>query len=122
MIPGMGRMNPRQMKQAMKRLGISTDEIKDVEEVVIRTSDKEYVIKDAAVTMMNMQGQTTFQVVGEAQIADRSSASAEPASTIPPEDIELVMGQTGCSEDKAKAVLKECNGQPAEAILKIMSS
>ena len=46
MMPGMGRgVNPRQMKQAMKRMGISQEEMQGVEEVVIRTADKEYVIK-----------------------------------------------------------------------------
>jgi len=40
MIPGMGRgTNPRQMKQMMKRLGITTEEIENVEKVIIRTAD-----------------------------------------------------------------------------------
>ncbi|HKZ64573.1 MAG TPA: NAC domain-containing protein, partial [Thermoplasmata archaeon] len=33
MVPG-GRMNPKQMKQMMKRLGIEQEEIAGVEEVV----------------------------------------------------------------------------------------
>ncbi len=37
MIPG-GRVNPRQMRQAMKRLGIEQEELAGVEEVVIRTA------------------------------------------------------------------------------------
>ena len=117
-------MNPRQMKQAMKRLGISTEEIKDVEEVVIRTPDKQYVIRDAAVTLMNMQGQSTFQIVGEAEIMGRSQGveQAPAEEVVPQEDVDLVVGQTGCTEEVARATLKECNGQPAEAILKIMSS
>jgi len=31
------------------------------------------------------------------------------------------MSQTGASKEKAVQALKECDGQPAEAILKIMS-
>jgi nascent polypeptide-associated complex subunit alpha len=124
MMPGMRGVNPRQMKQAMKRLGITTEDINGVEEVVIRTKDKEYVIKDAAVTVMDMQGQKTFQVIGEATIQARKAgvASKPEESPMPDEDIELVMGQTGCTRDQAVKALKECGGQPAEAILKLMAA
>ncbi len=113
------------MKQAMKRLGISTEELKGVEEVIIRTKSKEYVLTDAAVTLMDMQGQKTFQVVGEAVIRDRQeiSAPAQPAEpSVPEEDVQLVMGQTGCDRERAVKALKASGGQPAEAILIIMSS
>lgn len=111
------------MKQAMKRLGITTEELKDVEEVIIRTKSKEYVLTDAAVTLMDMQGQKTFQVMGEAVIRDRQEGPAKPAEPpIPEEDIQLVMGQTGCDRERAIKALKDSGGQPAEAILSIMSS
>jgi nascent polypeptide-associated complex subunit alpha len=117
----MGRgVNPRQMKQAMKRMGISQEEMQGVEEVVIRTADKEYVIKEAAVTCVTMQGQKTYQVIGDAEVRSRQVAKEE-APGIPDEDVQLVMSQTGVSKEKAVQVLKECDGQPAEAILKIMS-
>lgn len=124
MMPGMRGVNPRQMKQAMKQLGITTQDINDVEEVIIRTKDKEYVIKDAAVTLMDMKGQKTFQVIGEATIQPRTAGEpGKPAEAqLPEEDIELVMGQTGCTKEQAVKALKECEGQPAEAILKLMSS
>nr|WP_019177567.1 nascent polypeptide-associated complex protein [Methanomassiliicoccus luminyensis] len=124
-MPGMRGVNPRQMKQAMKRLGITTEELSGVEEVIIRTRDKEYVVKDAAVTMMDMQGQRTFQVVGEAVVQDRkaSASSAKPAeASVPDEDIQLVMDQTGATREAAIKALKETGGQPAEAIIKIISS
>lgn len=124
MMPGMRGVNPRQMKQAMKRLGITTEELKGVEEVIIRTQTKEYVLTEAAVTLMDMQGQKTFQVVGEAIVRDRQGSEAtkpaEPA--VPEEDIQLVMGQTGCDRERAIKALKDAGGQPAEAILGIMSS
>ena len=124
MMPGMRGVNPRQMKQAMKRMGITTEDLNGVEEVIIRTKDKEYTIKDAAVTIMDVQGQKTYQVVGEATIQARKAAeTATPAEPpIPEEDISLVMGQTGATKEQAIKALKECGGQPAEAILKIMSS
>ena len=113
------------MKQAMKRLGITTEELKGVEEVIIRTKSKEYLLTDAAVTLMDMQGTKTFQVVGEAVIRDRqeSSAPAKPAEPeVPEEDIQLVMGQTGCDRERAVKALRSSGGQPAEAIISVMSS
>src|SRR5207302_335886 len=68
MIPG-GRVNPRQMRQAMKRLGIEQEELAGVEEVVIRTATKEYVIRDPNVTAMTAQGQKICTVVGEPIVA-----------------------------------------------------
>jgi len=126
MMPGMGRVNPRQMKQAMKRLGITNDELNDVEEVIIRRKSSEMVITNAQVSIMTMQGQKTFQIAGD--VTERAKASGATASqspavpTIPEEDIELVMGQTGCAREKAVEALKATDGQPAEAIIKIMSS
>lgn len=124
MMPGMRGVNPRQMKQAMKRMGITTEDINGVEEVIIRTKDKEYVIKDAAVTIMEVQGQKTFQVVGEPSVSARTAASATKSAEpqVPEEDIELVMSQTGAGREQAVKALKESGGQPAEAILKIMSA
>ncbi len=122
MMPG-GRMNPKQMKAMMKRMGISQEDIEDVVEVVIKTRTKEIIFKDAAVTAMTVQGQKTYQVVGTPQ--ERSRTKDEQPSEeggIPEEDIKLVMSQTGCSAAEAKKALEETGGAPAEAILKIMAS
>src|SRR5205809_805295 len=70
MIPG-GRVNPRQMRQAMKRLGIEQEELAGVEEVVIRTATPEYVIRDPNVTAMTAQRQKICTVVGEPIVRDR---------------------------------------------------
>ncbi len=119
MMPGMGKMNPRQMKQAMRKMGIRTDEVADVEEVIIRTSDREIVIESPQVSIMEVQGQKTFQIMGESYERSRGeSVSEEPVDE---DDIELVMSQTGCARDVAIKALKNSGGQPAEAIISIMS-
>ena len=122
MMPG-GRMNPKQMRAMMKRMGISQEEIEDVVEVVIKTRTKEIVFKDAAVTAMTVQGQKTYQVIGTPEERARK-ADERPAEEggVPEEDIKLVMSQTGCSASEAKKALEETDGAPAEAILKIMAS
>lgn len=117
MMPGMGRMNPRQVKQMMRRMGMDMEEIPDVEEVVIKTKSKDLVIKNAGVTVMNIKGQVSYQVTGEAKVVAKEGAKPE----IPAEDIALVAGQANVSEEEARAALEACDGNPAEAIIKLMS-
>src|SRR3989454_12660555 len=125
MIPGIpgGRMNPRQLKAAMKRMGIETEEIAGVEEIVIRTATKEYVFKSAEVSAMTVQGQKTWQIVGEPIIMNRRGAAAPPpeALTISEEDVDLVAERAGVSKAAARKALEEANGEPAEAIIRLMS-
>ncbi len=127
MMPGMRGMNPKQMQMAMKKMGITQEEIKDVQEVVITTASKTYVIPKAEVTMMTIQGQKTFQIMGEPDIIEgartaSASAEAEPAGmAIPEEDIALVAAQANVSPEEARKALEDCNGEPAEAIIKLMS-
>lgn len=120
-MPG-GRMNPKQMKAMMKRMGIDQQEMADVDEVIIRTKAKELVFKNPAVTAVTVQGQKTYQIVGESQERERKDAGAKGEGEVPDEDVKLVMAQTGCTAEEARAALKETDGAPAEAILKIMSS
>lgn len=122
-MPGMRGMNPRQMQQAMKKMGIKTEEMKDVEEVIIRMQGRSLVIKKPDVTLMEVQGQKTYQVVGEPEVIEGDvEISSEPIGiVIPEEDIELVAAQANVSYEEAKKALEECNGEPAEAIIKLMS-
>ncbi len=113
MMPGMpGKMNPRQMNKMMKRLGINIKEIKNVKQVVIKTDTKEYIFDDADVTIMDAQGQKTYQVTGNPRVEEKEEG-------IPEEDINLVMEQTGKSKDEAKKALEETDGDIAEAVLKL---
>lgn len=104
--------NPKQMQRMMKQLGVSVEDIEDVEEVIIKTQSKEYLFKTPSVTMMITQGQKTFQVIGEPEITE---------SGIPEKDVELVSSQTNVSKEAAKKALEECSGDIAEAILKLQS-
>ena len=115
-----GGIDQRQMKQAMKKMGITNRTIDNVLEVIIRTPDKDIVITNAEVNVMTMQGVDTYQINGEAVERTPGEQSA-PVVSFPAEDIELVMSQTNCDRDKAIAALEACDGQPAEAILKIMT-
>ena len=114
MMPG--RMNPRQMQQMMKRLGINVREIENVEEIIIKTDTKEYIFDNAEVTVMDAQGQKTYQISGKPRIIERKEKVEEG---IAEEDINLVAEQTGKSKEQAKKALEKTNGDIAEAILKL---
>ena len=110
MMPG--RINPKQMNQMMRKLGISVKEIENVEKVIIQTDTREYVFDGAEVTIMDAQGQKTYQIVGRPRVVERKEE-------IPKEDIELIMEQTGKTAEEAKKTLEETKGDIAEAIMKL---
>jgi len=109
MIPG---VNPKQMKQMMKKLGMKMEEVEDVERVVVYTKKGNYVFENAEFIITTMQGTTTYQVQG--------TPVFKPAEVeIPEADVKMVAEQAGVSEDEAMKALKETNGDIAEAILKL---
>lgn len=109
MIPG---MNPRMMKQAMKKMGIQQQEIDDAEQVIIKCSGREIIIDDPQVSRVNMMGQDTFQVVG--QISEHELNSTPDINE---DDVKTVMEQTGVSEEKAKEAIESAEGDLAKAIM-----
>lgn len=109
MMPG---INPKQMKAAMRKMGMKMDEIENVEKVVVYTPQGNYVFENAQVVGITMQGQTSYQLSGDVHFE-------EAEVVIPDEDVALVAAQTGKTEDEARAALKECKGDMAEAILKL---
>ncbi len=114
MIPGMGGrgMNPAKMKQMMKQMGINIEDVDDVEQVIIKTSEKDIIFNNAKVSIMTAQGVDTYQIVGTPEEVPREIE-------IPDDDIRLVVEQTGVSEEKAREALKNANGDLAEAIMSL---
>ena len=108
MIPG---MNPRDLQKAMKRLGMSQQEI-DAKEVIIKTSEKEIIIHNPQVSKVNMMGQETFQIIGR---VEERSLSSEP--DISSDDIKTVMEQTGATEEESRQAIEDNNGDLAKAIM-----
>jgi nascent polypeptide-associated complex subunit alpha len=103
----------------MKQMGISIEEINDVEEVVIKTVDSEFVFEEPVVTVMDAPGSKMYQITGTPVKRPRLGAERESEVSISPEDIELVMEKAGCSEEEAKAALIEAKGDLAEAISRL---
>jgi nascent polypeptide-associated complex subunit alpha len=110
MFPG---MNPRDMRMAMKKLGINQEEL-DAKEVIIRLEDREIVISNPSITKVDMKGNVSYQISGE---ESERSLGSEP--DISDEDIETVAEQAGVSKDQAEQAIKDSKGDLADAILKL---
>ena len=105
MMPG---INPRQMNKMMQKMGIKQDEI-EASEVIIKTPEKNLIIKNPSVTKVDMMGQKTFQIIGE--VTEESSISEE--------DINTVSEQANVSKEEAKKELEKTSGDLAEAIVNL---
>jgi nascent polypeptide-associated complex subunit alpha len=109
------KMDNRQARRAMERMGINMKELPDVQEVVIRTADKELHIRNATVSEVNAQGNRVFQVAGDVEETEVEKKAFND------EDIVLVQQQAGVNRERAVAALTEADGEVARAILKLTS-
>jgi nascent polypeptide-associated complex subunit alpha len=114
------RVNPREARRMMQRMGMSMDAVQDVEQVVIKTASKEIVIEQPEVAILQMQGQKIFQVAG-GKVTEKIPECAAPKLALSEEDVKLVADQTGKSVEEARAALEECEGDLAKAILLLQS-
>ena len=96
------------MQKMMNRMGIKQQEI-DAIEVIIKTTDKNLIIRNPSVTKIDMMGQKTLQITGD----------IEEESSISEEDIKTVSEQAEVLEEEAKKALEESDGDLAEAILNL---
>jgi nascent polypeptide-associated complex subunit alpha len=109
------KMDNRNARRMMDKLGINMKEIPDVQEVVIKTPEKEIHITNASVSEVNAQGQRMFQVAGEVEEVEVERKAFSD------EDILLVQQQAGVTKERAVAALEESDGEVARAILKLTS-
>ncbi len=119
------RINPREQRRMMQRMGMNMDSVADVKQVIIRTADKDIVIDEPEVAILQVQGQKMYQVIGGSVSEQSPSARATAGTPAKPafseEDVQLVADQTGKSLEKAKEALEECGGDLAKAILLLQS-
>ena len=107
-----GGINPKKMQEMMKKMGISQTPI-NAKRVVFEMSDGEanLVIDEPSVLRVMMQGQETYQVTGEAR--------EESLEEFSEEDVKMVVGKTGASEERVREFLEENNGDIALAIIEL---
>ena len=105
MMPG---INPAQMKQMMKKMGIKQEEIPST--AVIIKGPKSYIIKNPEVLKVKMMGQESLQITGKLEAYEEQSKITE-------EDIATVSEQANVSRAEAKQAIEEKDGDIAAAIL-----
>lgn len=109
----MPNLDPRTMAMAMKRMGIKQTEI-DAIEVIIKTREKNIIVREPSVSKISMAGQESFQVSGKI-----SEEAISLETEISEEDAKTVAEHSNCSEEEAREALKETKGDIAAAILKM---
>ena len=119
MIPG--KMNSREMRRMMAQMGIKSTEMPDVRTVILKGAAKDYMISEAQVTMIEAQGQKTFQILGSFKEIPRTGDTTE-AMKFTDEDIKLVMEQASVSREKATEALTKSDGEPAKAIMDLLQN
>jgi nascent polypeptide-associated complex subunit alpha len=109
----MPNMDPRALKRMMDSMGMKTSEVA-ADRVVIEGKEKNIIIENPSVTMIEVQGNTSFQIAGTVSEMEKS-VKAE----ITDDDIKTVMDQTNKDKDTVRKALEETNGDIAEAIIKL---
>ena len=112
----MRRISPRQLRRMMRQMGMSMSPLEGVREVVLKLPDKQIVVEDPEVVMVEMGGQRVFQVI-PGRVREEALAPERPAIEIPEEDVQLVAQQAGVSLEEARAALEQTGGDLAKAIL-----
>ncbi len=107
MLPNLGGIDPRKIDSMMKKMGIQNKNI-DAKKVIIETSTEKIIINNPVVTEVTMQGQKTFQIMGE--------VVSEKQNLISDEDISMVSESANVSKEQAKKSLEENDGDLAKAI------
>ena len=128
---GQQQVGSRQMRRKMKSQGIDMDQI-EATRVIIEGPEKTLVINQPEVILMKQMGQEIYQIVGAAEefapgelSVDKKDELHEQETieeteikpTITENDIMLVAAQGNVDPKEAEAVLKECEGDIAKAIL-----
>lgn len=112
---GRGGFDSGQLRKMMKQMGVEMKELSDVEEVVIKLSDKDLVFPDAQVQVVEAEGQKTYQIIGKAE-----EQGSEPE--IEEDDIEMVMERTNVGRKTAEKALEKTEGDIAQAIVDLEES
>lgn len=108
----MPNLDPKQMQQMMKKMGLETEDI-DAEKVIIVGKKKNLIVTNPEVTKMDIKGQEMFQVQGNVTEEEQEEEKEEDFTE---EDIQMVVDQTGCTEKEAEEALQETD-DIAQAIM-----
>ncbi|ADC68962.1 alpha-NAC related protein [Methanocaldococcus sp. FS406-22] len=116
-----GKVNPRMLKKMqkmMKDFGMETEDL-NPKKVIFVFEDEEWVFEEPKVQVMDILGVKTYSITGKPKKIKKEKEEEEVKVEITEEDVELVANQCNVSKEMARKALEECNGDIAEAILKL---
>ena len=108
------KMDNRQTRRMLEKMGMNMEELPNVEEVIIKTKERDLIIKEPQVSQIKSKAMNMFQIIGN----DTEEIEKEIPS-YKEEDILLVSQQANVSPEEAQRALEETNGDLAQAILKL---
>lgn len=108
------KLDNRQSRRMLEKMGLNLEEMPEVSEVVIKTKEKDIIIKSPQVSKLKSKGIDMYQIMGN----DIEEVIKED-SKISEEDVLLVSQQANVNIEIAKNALEESNGDLAQAILKL---
>ncbi len=114
------KVKQRALRRQMQKMGMQTENIEGVTEVIIRTETNETVIPQPQVQLTKMGEQDVYSVIGQGETRDlTSSVKAEASEEIEVNeaDIQLVAQQANVSPEDARQALLDTGGDLARAIL-----
>ena len=114
-----GKLNPRMLKKMqkmMKDFGMETEDL-NVKRVIFVFEDEEWIFDEPKVQVMDVLGIKTYSITGKPEKIKREKEEVKVEIT--EEDVELVAEQCNVSKEEARKALEECNGDIAEAIVKL---
>lgn len=110
-------MSNREALRAMKRLGISLNEVPDVQRVTIEAKDVVIEITNPKVLEIGGKiGEAGFQVLG-GEVSRKSKVQQAEAPEVSEEDVEFVAAQAGVDKERAREALIKANGDIAQALM-----
>ena len=119
------KLKQRNLRRQMQKMGMQTENIEGVTEVIIRKPDEEIVIPNPQVQLTKLGEQDVYSVIGTGEVRaptkDVASEEAEPEIELNEADIQLVSQQAGVSVDDAREALIDTGGDLARAILLLKS-
>ncbi|HEV51684.1 MAG TPA: NagC family transcriptional regulator [Thermoprotei archaeon] len=106
----------------MKRLGISLNEVPNVEKVIIQAQDEIIEIDHPKVLEIGGKvGEAGFQVLGgEVTRKGKEEGEGKQAEIqVPEDDVEFVASQAGVDKEKARQALIKAHGDIAGALMEL---
>ena len=105
---GIGKMDPKKVQDMMKKMNMNVRDI-IAEEVIIKCKDKNIIISQPEVMVVDMSGKEVYQISG---VVSESESIKE-------EDILLIMKRTGKDRETVVKKLEELNKDLAKTIMEL---